>query len=76
MIMTDTEQLQEKLAEICSKLNIDETSKQLAIQNFTEVRKKTILEVSWDVSGLGVVTHLSGRVRLIRMTGLTSKSAQ
>lgn len=76
MIMTDTEQLQEKLAEICSKLNIDETSKQSAIQNFTEVRKKTILEVSWVVSGLGVVTQLSARVRLIRMTGLTSKSAQ
>lgn len=57
MIMTDNEQLQEKLAEVCSKLNIDETSKQLAIENFTEVRKKTILDVSIEALAFGVVTQ-------------------
>lgn len=36
----------EQFDEICSRLNIDEVSKKFAIQQFTEISRNTILEVS------------------------------
>lgn len=37
----------EQFDEICSKLNIDEISKKNAIQQFTEISRNTILDVSF-----------------------------
>lgn len=36
----------EQLVELCAKLNIDETVKKSAIQQFTEISRNTILDVS------------------------------
>lgn len=45
----------EQFDEICSLINIDENSKKNAIQQYTEISRNTIL----DVSGRGVVQSAS-----------------
>lgn len=44
----------EQFEEICFKLNIDESSKNIAIKQFTEISRNTILEVSAVCSSISI----------------------
>lgn len=48
----------EQFEDICSRLNIDETSKNSAIKQFTEISRNTILEVSLACSTLLIPQYI------------------